>query len=60
MMKKILISDSWVGMCVISKSTTRIDFFTHYSSEDGLSQNTVMSILARSQREYVVCYLGWY
>jgi ligand-binding sensor domain-containing protein len=44
MMKKILYLI--VGLvCVLSVKAQPDCFFTHYSSEDGLSQNTVMSIL---------------
>lgn len=44
MMKKILyLIVGWV--CVLSVKAQPDCFFTHYSSEDGLSQNTVMSIL---------------
>ena len=35
-------------------------FFTHYSSEDGLSQNTVMNILQDHKGNMWFCYLGWY
>lgn len=42
--EKNLIPDSRLDLCDGGKGTAGL-FFTHYSSEDGLSQNTVMGIL---------------
>lgn len=42
--KKLLLIIFWVGI-TLGLNAQNNCFFTHYSSEDGLSQNTVMSIL---------------
>ena len=45
MMKKTLLSVILLLAIVFTAHTQQHCFFTHYSTEDGLSQNTVMSIL---------------
>lgn len=45
MIKKILISVILLLAVVFTAHTQQHCFFTHYSTEDGLSQNTVMNIL---------------
>lgn len=45
MMKKTLISVILLLAIVFSTHAQQHCFFTHYSTEDGLSQNTVMNIL---------------
>ena len=45
MMKKTLISVIFLLAIVFLTHAQQHCFFTHYSTEDGLSQNTVMNIL---------------
>ena len=45
MIKKTLISVILLLAVVFTAHTQQHCFFTHYSTEDGLSQNTVMNIL---------------
>ncbi len=33
--------------------------FTHYSSENGLSQNSIMSMVQDHNGVFMVLYLGW-